>query len=173
MAHNGRSFATRRLRVMDWHSVAVDLPQVVQTLLSDAVTAPLPEAWRGPYSEARSQAWIRDRDADGITLLAQRRGSEPVIGLLLLHDSVHEEEVRRELRVGYLIAESHWGQGFASELLAGLVEWARMQSYTSIVAGVARQNAPSRRVLEKCGFLPTEDADGPELFYEIHFSRGG
>ena len=59
------SFETLRLRVFDWHQIenedGPELPGIVRHLLSDTVTAPLPEAWHGPYSEKRSRAWIRAR----------------------------------------------------------------------------------------------------------------
>ena len=51
--------------------------------------------------------------------------------------------------VGYWIARSHWGKGFASRALAVfLIEETRRPLH----ATTARTNAPSRRVLEKCGF---------------------
>lgn len=51
--------------------------------------------------------------------------------------------------VGYWIARAHWGKGIASRALAlFLVEEPRRPLH----ATTARTNAPSHRVLEKCGF---------------------
>ncbi len=172
MAQADNSFETLRLRVVEWHGVehtdGLSLPRIVQNLLTEVVTAPLPDAWHGPYSESRAQAWIRDRDAEGSTHLVVSQDSESV-GLLLLYESEKSKSPGHELRVGYLIAEPHWGKGYATELLRGLVQWAESQSYGSIVAGVAADNAPSQRVLEKTGFVRVDDDDGEEWFYAIHF----
>ena len=166
------SFETPRLRVFDWHQIesedGPELPGVVRHLLSDAVTNPLPEVWHGPYSEERARAWIRDRDSEGSSLLVTSEESGEAIGLLLLHES--EDSLGPQLRVGYIIAETHWGKGFATEVLHGLVQWAQDQPYHSIVAGVAADNEPSRRVLEKCGFSRIQDDHGEELFYALRLS---
>ncbi len=98
-------------------------------------------------------------------MLVIRRESHEPIGLLLLHESTPDAS---ELRLGYLIGESHWGVGYATELVRGLVEWARIHSYALIIAGVAADNQPSRRVLEKCGFSSSGESSSSELFYEIH-----
>ena len=61
-----------------------------------------------------------------------------------------------ELRLGYLVSESQWGRGFATELVRGVVNWVRVRGFRSIIAGVAKGNASSIRVLEKTGFSRTE-----------------
>lgn len=69
-----------------------------------------------------------------------------------------------DLRLGYVIAESSWGKGIATELVAGLVEWAVASTgIVSISGGVAPGNLASARVLGKAGFSPVEhDGDSPE-----------
>ncbi len=66
-----------------------------------------------------------------------------------------------EVRVGYVLAESAWGQGYASELLCGFVaQWDARRPAARLLAGVDRDNAASRRVLEKAGFqLASSKAD--------------
>jgi RimJ/RimL family protein N-acetyltransferase len=125
----------------------------------------LPESWQGTYSEARTRKWIRDRDREGTQLLVTSRSSGEPVGLLLLH------EERRSgggvaWRLGYLLAESQWGRGLASELVGGFVEWARNQGPGSIVAGVSVTNPASIRVLEKSGFTLAADVDATERFYQ-------
>lgn len=51
--------------------------------------------------------------------------------------------------VGYWIARSHWGQGIASRALALFLAEERRRP---LHATVARANAASHRILEKCGF---------------------
>ena len=169
------SFETPRLRVVDWHSLSSvpergsRLPEIVRDFLTPLVTAQLPETWQGPYSEQRAIDWIRDRDAEGTQLLAISCESHEPIGLLLLSETAGASQPPPELRLGYLIAESEWGKGFASELIRGLIDWAGDRSFGSIIAGVSAGNLPSVRVLEKCGFSRDDDQSpgGTELFYGI------
>jgi RimJ/RimL family protein N-acetyltransferase len=51
--------------------------------------------------------------------------------------------------VGYWIGREHWGKGVASKALA---EFLGMVKARPLFAYVAKQNIPSIRVLEKCGF---------------------
>jgi RimJ/RimL family protein N-acetyltransferase len=64
-----------------------------------------------------------------------------------------EHDGRRE--VGYWIARELWGGGVASAALAGFL---RVETTRPLYAGVARWNAGSLRVLEKCGFAVCADA---------------
>jgi len=143
------------------------LPETVQVLLTPSVTANLPEAWQGCYSQSRAREWIRDRDAEGTTLLVTSRESCECIGLLFLHESESPLITESELRLGYLVAQSQWGNGYASEIVMGLVNWAREGPYASIIAGVSTGNPGSRRVLEKCGFSRIADDRSEEHFYGI------
>ena len=165
------TFATARLRVARWPSEgnegSIDLPSVVARLLTPAVTAPLPDSWQGPYSRSRAATWIQERDAEGTTLLVEASSTGDPVGLVLLHDSDEAEEPGTELRLGYLIAESCWGRGYATELVQGFMRWAGSSGYRRIVAGVASHNTASRRVLEKSGFRRAADASGPEEFWML------
>ena len=61
--------------------------------------------------------------------------------------------------VGYWIARAHWGKGVASRALTlFLAEEPRRPLH----ATTARANAPSRRILEKCGFRCTGTRMGEE-----------
>ncbi len=163
------TFATTRLRVDRWPSEgdsgSTDLPSVVARLLTPSVTAPLPDSWRGSYSRSRALAWIQDRDAEGTTLLVEHKSNGRPVGLLLLSDSAEAGEPGTEVRLGYLIAESYWGRGYATELLQGFVRWTRSSPYRRIVAGVASDNTASKRVLEKSGFRRSPEARGAQEFW--------
>lgn len=64
-------------------------------------------------------------------------------------------EGKREL--GYWIDRAFWGRGIATEALAAFL---RLEKMRPLYAGVAKHNAASIRVLQKCGFtlLGFEDA---------------
>lgn len=61
----------------------------------------------------------------------------------------------RRAEVGYRIAQSACGQGLATHALEHLIEQAQTRwALTELVAYVFPENAGSRKVLERCGFLP-------------------
>ncbi|MBO4644241.1 MAG: GNAT family N-acetyltransferase [Alphaproteobacteria bacterium] len=58
--------------------------------------------------------------------------------------------------IGYGITEAHQGRGYATEAVDAAVKWALKQSgVIRVEAETDPDNAASRRVLEKCGFIPT------------------
>ena len=58
--------------------------------------------------------------------------------------------------IGYGITEEYQNRGFATEAVDATVKWALKQSgVTRIEAETEPDNKASRRVLEKCGFIPT------------------
>jgi len=84
----------------------------------------LPESWRGDYSVERARTWIEERDAESPTLLVTEGASEWPVGLVMLV-GVPLGATAIDVRIGYLIAEVAWGRGLATELLSGLIGWAR------------------------------------------------
>jgi len=169
-------FETERLQAAEWHSGASGeeasghLAEFVCALLTPAVTGQLPPSWQGDYDTARALRWIDERDQESTQLLIRSRELGKPIGLMILHEGGTMEAP--ELRIGYLIREESWGQGYATELLRGLVGWARTSDYRRTVAGVAHSNAPSIRVLEKSGFVRSidEEEDSSELFFIVDLS---
>lgn len=84
-------------------------------------------------------------------LVIESAATEPV-GLLVLAQ-VSDTGPGIDLRIGYLLAEHTWGRGLATELVAGLVDWARAQpEIRTVTGGVDTENRASVRILEKCGF---------------------
>ena len=171
MTINSCLFETQRLIANEWHSPlpdgwplpdrwpVPDLAAVIAAMLTEDVTISLPEPWHGPYSTARARQWIEDRDNEGTTLLVVDKATQDPVGLIILSSTTADSTAAGvEVRLGYLLAQSVWGQGLASELIAGLVNWCREQvDIASLAGGVARDNPASKRVLEKNGFHPVEN----------------
>lgn len=131
----------------------------ISALLTAKTTSFLPADWQGDYTVERAGRWIAERDAESATLLAVAKDPISTIGLVILFESTDRTTGALDLRIGYVIAESAWGQGFAGELVEGLVGWARAQgSIRSISGGVASGNPASARVLLKNGFAPVSGA---------------
>lgn len=72
--------------------------------------------------------------------------------------------------VGYWIGRAHWGQGLATRALAALIE---RETARPLLAHVARHNAGSIRVLEKCGFTPTGAGDEIEIVLALRAPTAG
>jgi ribosomal-protein-alanine N-acetyltransferase len=168
------SYETERLLVTKWHGLSADewtsqdLAVVVQSMLTPAVTRSLPEPWQGEYTLERARGWVQERDEEGATLLVIERSSKRPAGLVILFEIEQEGDAGPEVRLGYLLAESAWGRGLATELIHGLVEWSKDAGIGSLVGGVARENVPSKRVLEKNGFVCTpESASASEQLFEL------
>ena len=58
-----------------------------------------------------------------------------------------------EAMTGYVLARDAWGQGFATEALTAIVELAPQVGVSRLFALCHPDHLPSRRVLEKCGFV--------------------
>ena len=163
-------YLTDRLLVNEWKSFTKDewplqdLTTAVLGILTESVTETLPPSWQGPYTPTRAQRWIQERNSEGVTLLAVDKQSHQALGMLILY----EIENSGDLRLGYMLAESCWGRGYASELIEGFVAWCRTYNIRSVTGGVERGNVASRRVLEKCGFIAdTSSEQSDELLFTI------
>ena len=60
-----------------------------------------------------------------------------------------------EAQLGYWLGQNHWGQGYASEAARAMVARHFGQGHTELDSGHFADNAPSRRVLDKLGFVRT------------------
>ena len=175
------SFETDRLLVGEWHSFEApagpvgSLARFVAEVMTEPVTKSLPDAWQGAFTVERATAWIAERDADGTTLMILDRATNQGVGLMILFENPADDpSTGSDLRIGYFLAESAWGKGFASELLAGFVGWCRrLGEVASLTGGVERDNVASIRVLEKNGFERVADADSAtdELQYRLVLAR--
>ena len=172
------SFSTDRLVVDGWHDIStrfgLDLIQVVGDVLTEATTGALPPEWSGDFDEERARRWVEVRDTESPTLLAVEHKTGRAVGLLILYEAGgHGATSGVDLRVGYVLAESAWGRGLASELVGGLVEWARSESSIwTISAGVDPANEASVGVLLKNGFVRTAASEGEQIFEIVLRSSG-
>ena len=163
-------FHTTRMDVAGWHAVELpggSLSDVVANMLTPHTTRSLPRPWRGTYDLTRAAEWIRQRDAEATTLLAMHRRTAAPVGLMILFE-LPGDPGQVDIRLGYLLAESAWGKGLGTELVAGLVEWCRARPHIrSITGGVATANMASARVLLNNDFVPTGPASDGEQMYSL------
>jgi RimJ/RimL family protein N-acetyltransferase len=64
-----------------------------------------------------------------------------------------------EVEIGYAVAAEFWGRGLATELGAWLVGYAERGGLHNLVAFTQPENARSRRVMEKLGFIFEREID--------------
>jgi len=132
-------FTTPRLTISSWWDLVccndskLTLAQTVLDILTPKVTASLPESWQDINHIEDALIWMNDRANESCFLVVQESLNDHVIGFVFLHELAQElpqktimsDKVKSELHLGYLLAEDYWGKGFASELIAGLVESAK------------------------------------------------
>ena len=96
--------------------------------------------------DSRLQPWHKAAD-HWLCLVMRLRDSDQAIGIT----GMSMAEGRAE--VGYLLLPTFYGQGFGSESLQALINWAAStQEITRFKAVVTEGNIASERVLEKAGF---------------------
>ena len=102
-----------------------------------------------PYGEAEARSFaskVQDQRFPNFLITVPGSG---VIG------SVGLGEDEGEVEMGYWLAPSHWGKGYATEAARGVIEVARMLGYSRLRAGHFVDNPASGKVLRKVGFRPT------------------
>ncbi len=103
-----------------------------------------------PYSGNDALRWLtlpRPRGMPSLLVVSPQDGA--ILGGVGLHEGDGAAEV------GYWIAPEHWGKGYATEALGGLLSLAGMLGHRQIRARHASDNPASGRVLRKAGFHPT------------------
>ncbi len=159
-------FTTDRLTVRDWRPDVEDPSRrrSLETALGGVLTPPVLEPLPPPLqlTQAGISEWVTARAEEGDVLLITANETDELIGLLLLASDLESD--RPAIHIGYLLAETAWGKGYATELVTGLVSAVQAKGPVHLVGGVGRDNPASARVLCKAGFhhdpdLSTADTD--------------
>jgi RimJ/RimL family protein N-acetyltransferase len=112
--------------------------------------------------------WIDARAAESDIYLIRETGTEAVFGLMFLTPPFNND-----IHLGYLLGRSTWGQGYASELLAGLVSHVPKTGFR-LLGGVGRENPASAHVLRKTGFhVVPELSDAETEMFGITLNEKG
>ncbi len=102
-----------------------------------------------PYEEADARWWTsqpQDSSLPGFAVVESRSGR--LIGAAGLGRKAEDGEIE----LGYWLARSHWGRGFATEAGRGVLAVAQTLGLRRIAAGHFVDNPASGRVLRKLGF---------------------
>ena len=130
----------------------------------------MPYPCDGSVDEVRQRIgeWIADNDKYAIEL----KSTGKVIGDISLEWS----EKDNAYEIGYNINRSFWRNGFATEAVRGIIDWAcgKLEA-RDFTAFYAKENGASGRVLEKCGFIQENTGqysrDNGNIVFEALFVR--
>lgn len=106
-----------------------------------------------PYQEAISEAYHRlienlGDGEDGCYLIAESRETGERIGTI----SFFPTEDGKTYDIGYCIHKSFWRKGYGTEMVQGVVDYAKAHGVERITSPVAKANDGSNGVMRKCGF---------------------
>ncbi|OBY24432.1 GNAT family N-acetyltransferase [Leisingera sp. JC1] len=146
---------TGRLRAAPWQDLTA---AELAGLFAPKVVQWLPDGFQAQGSDQSRREFLAavSQQAE-VAALCNAAGEG--VGLIILSFPEEGSSIRN---LGYLFAESAWGQGLASELIGGLQAHFRGSGVT-LSGGVMQENAASARVLQKSGFTP--EPAGAETVY--------
>ena len=116
-------------------------------------------------TQAEAEAWVSvtqrnyERRGYGMSAVLLEPEGEPIGFCGIVHP---QDQVEPEIK--YAFAPEHWGQGFATEVVRGMLAYGRSTfGLGAVIATVAPENDASLHVLGKLGFERQEsrpNADG-------------
>ncbi|HUF47280.1 MAG TPA: GNAT family N-acetyltransferase [Vicinamibacterales bacterium] len=140
-----------------------DAPDIFDRYASDPeVTRYL--AWPTHRTLADTQAFVVFSDQQwskhgvGPYLIRSRDGGR------LLGGTGLQIEGQGRASTGYVLARDAWGQGYATETVRAVIALATDRGLSELSALCHAEHAPSRRVLEKCGFALDDTWTVPATF---------
>ena len=147
------SFRERSIPVLETKRLTLRAPtlkdaKAVAVLANDRRIAENTARIPHPYKLADAENFIAGANkADGETVFLIVRGSTIMgaCGVAVADPTAPE--------LGYWLGVQYWGQGFATEALHAVIDFAFGEfEHSALHAGARVTNPASRRVLEKCGF---------------------
>lgn len=166
------AFTTMRLEVENVDSYLASgflksqLLSEIVNLLSPSVVESLPPYFHDINTESDAEVWLFKMVSESHLFSVKRKGFDPIIGFVFLYESDNAKA-----HLGYLLAESSWHQGYGSELLFGLLKSCRdNQLVEKLIGGVDIGNVVSAKLLEKVGFVATQEGGNGVTFYECVLS---
>jgi RimJ/RimL family protein N-acetyltransferase len=127
-----------------------DAPEIARLLMHDSEAVQMTASMTDPMTEEAARDWIERRTGDNQQVFAILLASSgEFIGSCGLGGP------RETSYLGYWLGRPHWGQGYATEVVLGLIEYARWLGIRSLHADTFPNNPASARVLAKAGFVHT------------------
>jgi RimJ/RimL family protein N-acetyltransferase len=151
----------RHLVVGDLDAASTSLGATFPPELRDGLDAFLQFRIADLVDDPATQPWL------GRAVVVEDDGGRHVIGTAGFHAPPGPDG---RVEIGYRVVESYRRRGVATEVAAGLFDWAAAHGVTRFRASTAPDNAASQAVLAKFGFRQVgeqmDDLDGLELVFE-------
>ncbi|MEU9446337.1 GNAT family N-acetyltransferase [Streptomyces sp. NPDC048304] len=178
----GRGELPGRARVTEWrwnNNLVIPAERVTLTGVRPAAARDLRLGGDGGFGWLDGGPYEGTRDAAGMLVKAYEAGvHRPEFGVFVLvrredgraiggigFHGVPDEDGRVE--IGYDLVEGARGQGYATEALRALADWALARDdVSSVFATVDRDNTASQAVVGRAGFTQVSD-EGEEFAYEL------
>lgn len=124
-----------------------DATDIVRLLAGDREAILMMAHMPYPCATAAAREWITLRTQPGTTAFAiTRRADGSFLG------AIGFAGLPEMPNVGYWIGRPYWGQGYATEALRLVIEYARDVGAKGLLAETFLENPASARVLSKCDF---------------------
>lgn len=163
------SYHTSRIQISETHSSNQDTDFLVSVMevLTPRVVESLPPYFQNVDSKSSAQAWLNKIISEGRLFIVKLAGERKIIGFVFL-----STESCGDTHIGYLLGESYWGKGYATEILKGLIDsFESEDQITRLIAGVASDNIASIKLLRKLGFIHSSSEDNGTMFFEYLLSQ--
>ena len=114
--------------------------------------------WPHHTSSAVSETILKKFIAGDKTFAITLKETGKVIGSLGLEICASEEkwglEAFASRKIGYVLSKDYWGHGYMTEAARAVISWLFANGAEVVYCGHFVENDRSRRVIEKCGFVP-------------------
>lgn len=128
-----------------------DAPGLPPIANNEKVARHLRDLFPHPYALEDATAWVEHCQDEGQLNWAIEVQDELVGGIGLVPQ---EDVYRLSAEIGYWLGEPYWGRGIATAAVGALTRHAiNHLGFERLFAGVFESNHPSRRVLEKNGYV--------------------
>lgn len=119
--------------------------------------------WTSHNDIERTKEWLafetrQIEQPDWYRFAVEQKRTHELIGTALIY---YEEEVH-SWEIGYNFGKRHWGQGYATEAMRCILDFAqRKLGVVEVVGRYAKDNPASGRVMEKLGFRYEKEISFP------------
>jgi RimJ/RimL family protein N-acetyltransferase len=168
---NHLMFVTERLNVepidhyLRGSKVSSEFLFEIISILSSVVVKSLPSYFHGVNGIEQAEAWLNKMRSESHFYIISNSGANRTMGFLFLYEADNGI-----VHLGYLLGKQYWGQGYATELLVGLVDQVKVNNLVkTFVAGVEEENVASIKTLRKASFVECSKDKSDGLFYQYTF----
>lgn len=163
------SYKTSRLQIGEIFTSTQEPDFFVSVIgvLTRKVVENLPPYFQNINSIQSAQKWLEHIISDGRLFMIHLSGESNLIGFVFL-----SKETTNGAHIGYLLGESYWNNGYATEILNGFIDFIESENkITNLIAGVAKDNIPSIKLLNKLGFRQSSNEENGTIFLEYQLSQ--